>query len=136
MVEGQAAPQFTGTGIDGYNFRENQYKQHRTNNWTLDNNATKIWGKHEFQFGGHFRQDRLNILPDQTWKEGMLNFSTNATATRIIHPVSSLSGTSNYVVTLTSRRVTQREPNVVIYWTLRQANSQESRIFISAAAVR
>lgn len=79
-VTTEAAPQFTGTGLDGYNFRENQYKQHRTNNWTLDNNATKIFGKHDFQFGGHFRQDRLNILPDQTWKEGMINFDTLATA--------------------------------------------------------
>ena len=28
----EAAPQFTGTGLDGYDFRENQYKRHRTNN--------------------------------------------------------------------------------------------------------
>ena len=62
----EAAPQFQGSGLTGYDFRENQYKRHRTNNWTLDNNETKIWGRHEIQFGGHFRQDQLDILPDQT----------------------------------------------------------------------
>jgi hypothetical protein len=75
-----AAPQFTSTGISGYDFRENQYKRHAFNNLTIDDNATKMIGKHELQFGVHYRYDQLNILPDQQWLEGMHNFDTLATA--------------------------------------------------------
>lgn len=76
----EAAPQFTDTGIPGYAFRENTWKRHAFNNLTLDNNATKILGKHELQFGMHYRYDQLNILPDQTWREGLMNFNTAATS--------------------------------------------------------
>ena len=31
----------------------------------LDDNATKIVGKHELQFGFHFRPDQMNLLPQQ-----------------------------------------------------------------------
>jgi hypothetical protein len=31
----------------------------------LDDNATKIIGKHELQFGFHFRYDQMNLLPQQ-----------------------------------------------------------------------
>lgn len=75
----EAAPQFTSIGITGYEFRENTWKRHAFNNLTIDNNATKIIGRHEIQFGGHYRYDQLNILPDQTWKEGLMNFDTAAT---------------------------------------------------------
>ncbi|MGH3440592.1 MAG: hypothetical protein ACRDUY_00800, partial [Nitriliruptorales bacterium] len=46
----------------------------------LDNNATKILGKHELQFGAHFRYDQLNYLPDQQHPQGNHNWSTSATA--------------------------------------------------------
>ncbi len=75
----EAAPQFTNTGISGYAFRENTFKQHAFNNWTIDDNVTKIRGKHELAFGMHYRYDQLNILPDQTWREGLMNFATAAT---------------------------------------------------------
>ena len=79
-VTSQAAPQFTSIGLTGYEFRENTWKRHAFNNLTFDDNATKILGKHELQFGAHYRYDQLNILPDQTWPEGLLNFDTSATA--------------------------------------------------------
>jgi hypothetical protein len=79
-VTSQAAPQFTSLGLTGYEFRENTWKRHAFNNLTFDDNATKIIGKHEIQFGAHYRYDQLNILPDQTWPEGLLNFDTSATA--------------------------------------------------------
>jgi Carboxypeptidase regulatory-like domain len=79
-VTSQAAPQFTSVGLTGYEFRENTWKRHAFNNLTFDDNATKIVGKHEIQFGAHYRYDQLNILPDQTWPEGLLNFDTAATS--------------------------------------------------------
>jgi hypothetical protein len=48
--------------------------------YVLDDNATKIKGKHEFQFGFHFRTDQLNYLPDQQQTAGNLNADTRATA--------------------------------------------------------
>jgi hypothetical protein len=82
-VTTEAAPQFTSTGIgsgsNAYDFRENTWKRGIFNNFVVDDNATKIFGKHELQFGGHFRYDQLNILPDQTWVEGYHYFDTAAT---------------------------------------------------------
>ena len=78
-VTSEAAPQFTGTGINGYDFRENTWKRGIFNNFIVDDNATRIAGRHEIQFGGHFRYDQLNILPDQTWVEGYHWFDTAAT---------------------------------------------------------
>src|SRR6185369_2832251 len=76
----EEAPQFTNTGISGYAFRENTYKRSAFNNVTIDDNATKVIGKHQLMFGVHYRRDQLNVLPDQTWQEGLMNFGSNATA--------------------------------------------------------
>ena len=46
----------------------------------LDNNATKVKGKHEFQFGFHYRYDQLNTMPEQQQNQGNHNFSTRGTA--------------------------------------------------------
>ena len=46
----------------------------------LDNNATKIQGKHEFQFGFHYRYDQLNALPEQQQNQGNHNFATQGTS--------------------------------------------------------
>lgn len=50
------------------------------NFWILDDNATKIIGKHELQFGAHLRYDQLNILPQQVFSSGVVDFSGNSTA--------------------------------------------------------
>jgi hypothetical protein len=42
--------------------------------------ATKIRGRHELQFGFHFRYDQLNILPDQQQAQGRHDFNTGATS--------------------------------------------------------
>ncbi len=49
-------------------------------NLIIDDNLTRIKGRHEFQFGGHFRYDQLNYLPEQQQVAGNHNFSTNATS--------------------------------------------------------
>jgi len=46
----------------------------------LDDNATKVWGKHEFQFGFHYRNDQIDTLPAQQQVAGNNNFATNATS--------------------------------------------------------
>jgi len=38
--------------------------------WIVDDNATKIVGKHELQFGFHFRWDKLDTLPEQQYTQG------------------------------------------------------------------
>lgn len=44
----------------------------------VDDNATKIIGKHELQFGMHLRWDRLNTLPQQV-NNSRFDFDTSAT---------------------------------------------------------
>jgi hypothetical protein len=53
----------------------------------FDDNATKIHGKHELQFGFHHRFDQLNTLPDQQQPQG--NHSWNNVATALYDPTSS-----------------------------------------------
>jgi hypothetical protein len=45
---------------------------------TLDENMTKIWGKHEFQFGARYRHERFGYLPDR--QADTIAFSNQATA--------------------------------------------------------
>lgn len=46
----------------------------------VDNNMTKIHGKHQFQFGFHHRYDQLNALAEQQHNQGNHNFATRATS--------------------------------------------------------
>jgi hypothetical protein len=46
----------------------------------VDSNSTKIHGRHEFQFGFHFRYDQMNLLPDQQQNQGNHNWATGATS--------------------------------------------------------
>ena len=54
--------------------------------YILDDNATKIMGKHEMQFGFHHRLDQLNALPDQQQPQG--NHDWSAVATSLYDPES------------------------------------------------
>jgi hypothetical protein len=46
----------------------------------FDDNATKVWGKHELQFGFHYRYDQMDMLPAQQQVAGNNNFATLATS--------------------------------------------------------
>jgi hypothetical protein len=48
--------------------------------FNVDQNFTKIHGRHELQFGGRFRHERLQVLPDQQFAQGSHNFASLATA--------------------------------------------------------
>jgi len=46
----------------------------------VEDNVTKIKGKHELQFGAHFRYYNLNLLPQQVFTTGVTDFANSATA--------------------------------------------------------
>ena len=46
----------------------------------IDSNATKIAGKHELQFGVHYRPDRMNLLPQQQQTGGSFSWASTGTA--------------------------------------------------------
>jgi hypothetical protein len=65
---------------DDYYFETNNTQASPNAYVILTNNATKIKGKHELQFGFHYRYDQLNLLPDQQQNQGNHSWATGATA--------------------------------------------------------
>ena len=53
-----------GTGDSNY-FQPMNWNLQFFNYFILENNATKIKGRHEFQFGIHLRYDQLTYMPQQ-----------------------------------------------------------------------
>jgi hypothetical protein len=47
--------------------------------FNLDENLTKIHGRHEIQFGGRYRFEQIDVLPDQQQPQGAHDFSSQAT---------------------------------------------------------
>jgi hypothetical protein len=45
----------------------------------VDDNMTKIAGRHKLEFGAHARKDMVNMLPDQAQAAGSVNPTANAT---------------------------------------------------------
>jgi hypothetical protein len=56
---------FPGVGSEGLSWETQNTTANHQFYTIVDDNGTKIQGKHELQFGFHFRDDRLNILPQQ-----------------------------------------------------------------------
>lgn len=77
-----------GTGRGNY-FQPVNWNISYFNYFVLDNNTTKIIGRHELQFGGHFRHDQLNYMPQQQRTAGSLSYVANTTA--LIDPANSTS---------------------------------------------
>ncbi len=55
-----------------------------THYYNIDQNFTKIKGRHEFQFGARFRWETLNELEDQHGQQGELDYN-NVSATAILN---------------------------------------------------
>ncbi|MFB3829484.1 MAG: carboxypeptidase regulatory-like domain-containing protein [Bryobacteraceae bacterium] len=73
-------PNMSGTGFDMvYSYADNK-RNNITQVFSVDQNFTRIHGRHELQFGGRFRHERLHVLPDQQQVQGSHNFSSLATA--------------------------------------------------------
>lgn len=68
----------TGFGME-YLYPDNK-RNFVTRILVVDENLTKVIGKHTLQFGGRFRHERLNTLPDQQQPQGYHNFASLATA--------------------------------------------------------
>jgi hypothetical protein len=68
-----------GTGGNYYFQSVNAYGQ-RFNYFLLEDNVTKIKGRHELQFGAHLRYDQLTYLPQQQQSGGFISFPAIATA--------------------------------------------------------
>ena len=72
-------PQFTSTGFDMV-YDPVSNRNDNTLIFMVDQNFTKVFGRHEFMFGGRFRNEMLDVLPDQQFVQGAHNFSSLATA--------------------------------------------------------
>jgi hypothetical protein len=48
--------------------------------YNLDENLTKVHGRHELMFGGRLRYEKMNVLPDQQQVQGAHAFNSRATA--------------------------------------------------------
>ncbi len=73
-------PNMTGTGFGMvYSYADNK-RNNITQIVSVDQNFTRIHGRHELQFGGRFRHERLRVLPDQQQVQGSHAFSSLATA--------------------------------------------------------
>jgi hypothetical protein len=67
-------------GPAGNYFQPVNYRARFFNFFILDDNATKVRGKHEFQFGAHFRLDQLYTLPQQQQTAGLIQFDSLGTS--------------------------------------------------------
>jgi hypothetical protein len=73
-------PNFSDTGFNMvYSYADNK-RENITQVISVDQNFTKIHGRHEMQFGGRFRHERLHVLPDQQQVQGQHSFASLATA--------------------------------------------------------
>ena len=72
-------PRMIDSGLSAYDFESDNTQESRSRYSVIDDNMTKIHGRHEFQFGAHFRYDTMPVLPDQVEK-GIHNWNTVATS--------------------------------------------------------
>jgi len=72
-------PNVTSTGVGMEYITAANRRNSIVHLYNLDENLTKIHGRHEIQFGGRFRHEKLNILPDQQQVQGAHAFSSQAT---------------------------------------------------------
>lgn len=72
-------PMLESLGLGSYAFRNNAPQIYRAAYLVVDDNATRLVGKHELQFGWHYRYNQSNQFPQQWFSEGIHNASTGAT---------------------------------------------------------
>ncbi len=78
-------PQFTDMGLGNYALVAPGTDRANETYFTVDDNMTRIHGKHEFQFGGHWRKDLMNIHPN----DALLSRFTSATLATALYDTKS-----------------------------------------------
>ena len=78
------------TGFRGY-IKTQEGRHNTTRPMSVDENFTRLHGRHELQFGGRWRREKLYVAPDETG----LNIYYNSLATALYDPTSG----SNYSAT-------------------------------------
>ena len=73
-------PELTNVGFDMATGESNQSFIDGTKIWTVQQNMTKVWGRHEVDFGGSLRYNKADIRPQEQYVKGMHQFSSLATA--------------------------------------------------------
>ncbi|MEX2264386.1 MAG: TonB-dependent receptor [Bryobacteraceae bacterium] len=73
-------PGIYDTGFDDFYYETENTQAAPFTYVILDNNMTKVYGKHQFEFGFHHRYDQLNAMPEQQHNQGNHNFGTEATS--------------------------------------------------------
>jgi hypothetical protein len=73
-------PNIGGTGIGSYAFDTDVSFTIPYTYMVLDDNVTKIKGRHELQFGFHFRYDQLPTTTATQYTQGLEDFNTLATS--------------------------------------------------------
>lgn len=74
-------PELRNTGFSGLDTGEqNNSQRNNLATWKLDENLTLVRGRHELQFGGRARLERLNLLPQLQFQQGITYFNSGATA--------------------------------------------------------
>ena len=72
-------PNLTGTGVGMTYTNPDNRRNNISHIYNIDENLTKIHGRHEFQFGGRYRFENLDVLPDQQQPQGAHEFASHAT---------------------------------------------------------
>ena len=72
-------PQLSGSGLSRLGWYTQNAMGTNFTYYILDDNVTKVHGKHEFQFGVHMRYDQLYTLPDQQQGQGGHQWSSLGT---------------------------------------------------------
>ncbi|MGB9604847.1 MAG: hypothetical protein ACP5U2_03865 [Bryobacteraceae bacterium] len=79
-------PNITGTGVGMEYITASNRRNNITHIYNVDQNLTKVHGRHEILFGGRLRYERLHVLPDQQQIQGAHSF--NGRATGLFDPAS------------------------------------------------
>lgn len=79
-------PQFRDMGLGNYILTSSGTDIGNETYYILDDNVTKVHGKHELLFGGHYRKDFINTLPNNA---GQSSFTFNTLATALYSPTAS-----------------------------------------------
>ena len=76
----------SGLGLGNYGLTTPGVDRANETFYILDDNVTKLHGKHEFLFGGHIRKDLMNVHPNDAAQD---SFGFNTLATALYSPTAS-----------------------------------------------